>query len=69
MGIRESINLFNSKINQTLWTRQELSPKGKILKTVTNPVVLPVENYYKLLQKRGYLLKITSFVFYLHQIV
>ena len=52
MGIRESINLFNSKINQTLWTRQELSPKGKILKTVTNPVVLPVENYYKLLQKR-----------------
>ena len=51
MSIQDSINLFDSKINQTLWTRQNISPTGKILPTVPNPVVLPIENYYKVLEK------------------
>ena len=52
MSIRDSIDLFNSKIDKTYWTRQEVLPSGRISKTVTNPVVLPVENYYKILQKK-----------------
>ena len=43
MGIRESIDLFNSKINQTYWTEQVINTRTL--------VVLPVENYYKILQK------------------
>ena len=52
MSIQDSINLFNTKINSTLWTRQEFSPTGRLLRTVQNPVVLPEEKYYKILQKK-----------------
>lgn len=52
MSIQDSIDLFNTKINKTYWTRQNVSPTGKILKTVPNPVLLPVDNYYKILQKK-----------------
>ena len=51
MSIRDSIDLFNSKIDKTYWTRQDVLPSGRIAKTVANPVMLPVENYYKVLQK------------------
>ena len=43
MGIRESIELFNSKIDKTYWTEQVINTRTL--------VVLPVENYYKILQK------------------
>ena len=52
MSIKDSIDLFNSKIDKTYWTRQDVLPSGRIAKTVANPVVLPVENYYKVLQKK-----------------
>lgn len=51
MSIQDSIDLFDSKLNQTLWTRQNISPTGKILPTVPSPAILPIENYYKVLEQ------------------
>ena len=51
MSIQDSIDLFDSKLNQTLWTRQNISPTGRILPTVPSPAILPIENYYKVLEQ------------------
>ena len=52
MSIQNSIDLFNSNINKTYWTRQDTTPSGGVAKTVARPVVLPIDNYYKVLLKK-----------------